>query len=165
MAVLKQAWGSRTALTITLASLASDTNLLAGRESTAFDFTGIDAVDAMLDGKVTTGTSPTDAREIRVYVAASMDGTTWPDVLDGTDSAETLSDANVRASALALAAFMATDSTSDQTYHFAPVSLRDLFGSLPRKIAVFVTHSTGVNLNATSGNHEIAITPVYYTSA
>ena len=39
MADQKIAYGSSAALTITLASLASDTNLLAGRESTAIDNT------------------------------------------------------------------------------------------------------------------------------
>jgi hypothetical protein len=41
-----------------------------------------------------------------------------------------------------------------------------LFGGVvPRKFVVFVTHNTGVALNATAGNHVIAITPVYATSA
>lgn len=165
MSVIEQAWGTRTALTITLASLASDANFLAGRESSSFDLTAVDCVDLMLDGKVTTGTSPTDAREIRVYVVASMDGTTWPDVFDGTDSAETVTSAGVRDGCCVIAAAMATNNTSDRAYFFGPVSVRDLFGSLPRRIVVFVTHSTGVNLNGTAGNHEVAATPVHYTSA
>jgi len=52
----KIAYGSSSNLTITLDSLASDTNFLAGRESTEIDN---EYVDYLLSGKVTTGTSPT----------------------------------------------------------------------------------------------------------
>src|SRR4051794_34831478 len=115
MASIKTAYASSAALTITLASLASDTNLLAGRESTLVDNTSNLYLDYLLGGKITTGTTPTDVREIRVYVAALIEDSTWPDVFDGTDSNETVTSSGIRDAGLRLAAVIATNNTSDRT--------------------------------------------------
>ena len=164
MADIKIYYGTASDLTITLASLASDTNLLAGRESATLDNTTTLALDYLISGKVTAGTSPTASRSIEVWAVGSWDGTTWPDVFDGTDSAETITSADIKASICRLLAAMATANTSDRTYPFGPVSLAAAFGGvLPPKVVLFVTHSTGVNLNSTSGNHQIRIQPVYET--
>jgi hypothetical protein len=59
---------------------------------------------------------------------------------------------------------MATANTTDRTYHFGPVSLAAAFGGvLPPKVVLFITHSTGVALNSTAGNHQIRLQPVYQT--
>lgn len=166
MATRKISYGTRTAMTIALASLASDANLLVGVESDAVD-NGTDlAIDHILDGKITTGTSPTASKEIRVYVAASWDGTAWPDAFDGTGSAETITSSDIRNDAIKLAKVLGTDGTSNRSYYFDGVSVAQLYGGrMPRKYVVFVTHSTGVSLNATAGNHAIAYTPIYETVA
>lgn len=164
MADLKLAYGTASDVTITLASLASDTNLLTGRESTAVDNTSSLVLDYLVSGKITAGTSPTAARSIEVWAIGSWDGTNWPDVFDGTDSAETITSADIKASVCRFVAAMATANTSDRTYHFGPVSLAAAFGgTLPPKIVLFVTHSTGVNLNSTAGNHQIRLQPVFQT--
>jgi len=164
MASIKIAYGSSSALTVTLASLATSSTFLAGRESTVIDNTSNLYLDYLLSGKITTGTSPTDAKEIRVYVYALMEDSTYPDVFDGTDSDETVTSTQIRDSALKLAAVIATNNTSDRTYPFSPISVAALFGgTLPKKFGVFVTHNTAVNLNSTAGNHAIYITPVYQT--
>lgn len=166
MADVKIAYGNSSALTITLASLATDANLLAGREATAVDNTTDKYLDYLLGGKITTGTSPTDLKEIRVYVGALVDDTTYPDVLDGTDSNETLTNSSIRDAALKIAAVITTNSTSNVTYWFGPISVAALFGGvLPKKFVVFVVHNTAVNLNSTGGNHAISITPIYETVA
>ena len=167
MASIKTAYGSSSDLTITLASLATDANLLAGRESTAVNNTSDLYLDFLLSGKITTGTSPTASKEIRIYVYGSYDDTpAYPDVFDGTDSAETVTSSDIRDAGLKLAAITSTSSTSDRTYWFAPVSVASLFGgTLPKYWGVFVTHNTGVNLNATGSNHDLTITPVYNTVA
>lgn len=166
MADIKVAYGTASDATITLASLASDTNLLAGRESSAIDNTSTLALDYLISGKVTAGTSPTSARSIEVWVVGSWDGTTWPDVFDGTDSDETITSADIKASTCRLLAAMATANTSDRTYHFGPVSVAAAFGGVvPKKFVIFVVHSTGVALNATAGNHQIRLQPVYETVA
>lgn len=166
MADIKQAFAASSALTITLASLATDSNLLTGRESTLVDNTSNLYLDYLLAGKITVGTSPTTAKEIRVYVIGLMEDGTWPDVFDGTDSAETISGVGTRDSACKIAAIIPTIGTSDLAYYFGPISVASLFGGvLPKKFVVFVTHNTAVNLHATSGNHAIYITPTYNTVA
>lgn len=165
MADIKTAYGSSSALTITLASLASNSTLVAGRESTAVDNTTNKYVDYLLAGFVTTGTSPT-AGTIGVYVVGMLDDSTWPDVFDGTDSAETVTSAAIRDLICRPAAEIPTDTTSNRPYPFGPVSVASLFGGvLPAKFSVFCSHSTVVALNATGGNHAISVKPVYFTSA
>jgi len=163
MSDIKLQYVASSAVTISLASLATDANLLAGRESTAIDNSSNEYLDYLLAGQITQGTSPTTAKEIRVYVVGMLNDSTWPDVFDGTDSAETVTSSGIRDSVCRLAAVMATDATSDRVNYFGPVSVAALFGgTLPAKFVVFVTHNTAVNLNATAGNHVISITPVHH---
>lgn len=147
---------SSVSITISLGSLASGSSgvYTSGRESDAVDNTSNVDVDHLLAGKIPTGTSPTASRSINVYVYAnisSSSGTpTYPDVLDGTDSAETFTSANVMNSAVRLAASMLVDSTSDRDYFFGPISVASLFGGvLPKFWGVYVAHDTGVNLKST----------------
>lgn len=165
MADVKLAYASSAAYTITLASLASDSNRLAGRESTAVSNTSNLYIDYLIAGFTTTGTSPTAGDTIEVWAYASLNDTpTYPDVFDGTDSAETVTSSNVKYSALKLVAAIVVDSTSDRTYAFGPISLASLFGGVvPKHHGVFVTHNTDVNLNSTGGNHAIHHTGVYQT--
>lgn len=151
------------AVTITLGGLATSSTWVAGRESTAIA-SADPTIDYLLAGKITVGTTPTANTYILVYVYGSVNDTpTYPDVLDGTDSAETFTSVPIRNSSVALAATMFVDvNTSDRAYWFGAVSVASLFGGvLPKNWGVFVTHNTGVNLNATDGNHVINYTPVY----
>ena len=161
---IKVAYGTASDATITLASLASDTNLLTGRESAEIVNTSTLALDYLISGKIRAGTSPTASRSIEVWAVGSWDGTNWPDVFDGTESAETITSADIKGSICRLVAAMATAATSDRDYPFGPVSIASIFGGVvPPKFVLFVTHSTGVNLNSTAGNHQIRIQPVYET--
>lgn len=163
---VKIAYAASSAVTITLASLASDANLLAGRESTLVDNSSNKYIDYLLAGQITQGTTPTAAKVIYVYVVSLANDSTWPDVFDGTDSNETVTTANIRDSACKLAAVINTTSTSDQVNWFGAVSVASLFnGKVPLKFVVFVVHNTAVNFNATGGNHIISITPVYLTTS
>lgn len=156
--------GASGAFTITLASLATSADWTAGRESTALAFSAIDpAIDVLIGGKITVGTSPTVGTIINIYVYAAVeDDPIYPDVFDGTDSAEAVTSVNVRNSAIKFLDAIVIDSTSDRTYWFGPKSLAALFGGvLPTHFGVFIAHNTGVNLNATGGNHAIYYTPVY----
>lgn len=154
---------SSTDLTISLASLASGSAgvYTTGRESAAVDNTSNEDLDHLVSGIVTTGTSPTASRAINIYAYAnisSSSGTpTYPDVLDGTDSDETFTSANVMLSAVRLVASITTDNTSNRAYYFGPVSIASLFGgSLPKFWGVFVAHDSVVALNSTAGNHKIS---------
>lgn len=163
---VKIAYGSSSNLTITLASLATSSTLLVGRESTEVDNSSNLYSDYLLSGKITTGTSPTASKSIEVWVVAQLDDSTYPDVFDGTDSAETITSDGVKYGIVKLAAIITTSSTSDVSYYFGPVSVAAMYGgSLPRKFVVFVTHNTGQNLNATGGNQQITVKGVYYTIA
>lgn len=159
---IKLVYGTAADATITLASLATDSTKLTGRESTAIDNTATLALDYLVSGKITTGTSPTTAKTIEVWCVGSWDGTNWPDVFDGTDSAETITSSDIKPSICRLVASMSNSATSNVTYHFGPVSVASLFGGVvPPKFVFFVTHDTAVNLNATAGNHQIRVQPVY----
>lgn len=157
-------FSSVSAHTITLASLASDAALVLGRAGTAIN-NGVgleDAIDAVLGGFVTTGTSPTAGKQVEIWVYGSYDGTTYSGDATGTDASLTPS----AKSTMKLAQIIPTDGTSNKKYSFCVGSVAALFGGvMPPKWGVFVVHNTGVALNATAGNHEIKHTPVKYESA
>lgn len=151
--------------TITLASLASSSGFTAGREGTALDLTSVDCVDGKLSGKITVGTTPTVNTQILVYVFEPIEDTPeWPDVMDGTDSDETLTSAGVGRGFLKLAVALDVDSTtSNRVYPFSGIAVAPLFGGvMPQRLGVFVTHNTGVALNATGGNHVISFAGIKY---
>ena len=149
--------------TITLASLASDTSLLAGREGTAIDNnTTDDAIDALVGGFTTTGTSPTASRQIEIWLYGSYDGTSYSGGATGSDANLSPQEKTL----LKLLQVIPTSSTSNQKYTWGPHSVAQAFGgTMPRKWGVYEVHNTGVNLNSTAGNHEVKHTPVKYESA
>jgi hypothetical protein len=122
---------SSVALTCVMTSLASDTNLLAGRASTAVDNTTNVDLDHLLSGVITTGTTPTVGTFIEVWVYAPYlvtSGTpTYPDSITGTDANKTMTSLNVKNAALVRAASMVVDNTTGRGYYFAPVSIASLF--------------------------------------
>jgi hypothetical protein len=169
MATLSASLGAKTALTITLASLASSSSFVAGRESNQVDNTSDLYLDALLEGFVTVGTSPT-VGQILVYVWGSNDSlaTTAKDVLDGTDSAETLTSVAIGYGFLKLAKSLNVDATtSNVRFDFGVESVANILGVtvLPKYWGVFVTHNTVAVLNATGGNHAISYSGVKNTVA
>jgi hypothetical protein len=166
MANIQPTYSASTSVTITLASLASSGTLVAGRESTAIDNTSTRYGDFLLGGKITTGTSPTTQKMIEILIVPLVEDATYPDVFDGTDSDETFTTIDIKNASAQLLKAISTDATSDRTYWFAGVSIASFFGGiLPKKFTLFVTHSTGVNLNSTGGNHALYLQPVMFTSA
>jgi hypothetical protein len=151
---------STVALTITLASLASDTNLLAGRQSTPVDNTTNLDLDHKLSGVIMTGTTPTVSTTIEIWIFAPrkvVTGTpTYPDSFSTADANRSSTSANVKYSAMKLAAVITVDATSNRAYDIAPISIAQLFGgTLPEFWGVWVVHNTAAALNATGGNHEL----------
>ena len=102
-------YGTSTVITNAIASLASDTNLLAGYESAVIDNTTDGFEDIILSGKVTTGTSPTASRQIEVW-AVAWDSNAWPDVFDGTTGAETITSADIKNALCKCVAILRSDS-------------------------------------------------------
>jgi hypothetical protein len=155
---LKYPVADSVAITISLASLASDTNLLAGQESTAINNTTNLDLDHLVSGQIMVGTTPTANTNIEIWAYAAIrvvSGTpVYPDVIDGTDSAETLSNLGMKVSALRLlTTIYVSAATSNLAYAVPPTSIANIFGQMPKYWGLFVTHNTGVALNATGGNH------------
>lgn len=144
-----------TALTITLASLATSASLVVGRESTAVDNTSNLDEDHLVSGQITVGTSPTGGRiEVWAYgPLAIASGTPDYGLPTGSDAAVTFASRNQLLSACRLLWSTGVDTTSNREYYMPPTSIRDAFGELPARWGVFVTHSSAVNLNSTTGNH------------
>jgi hypothetical protein len=141
-------------------SLATSSTFLAGYEWFVIDNTTELALDYLVQGYVTVGTTPTANTQIRIYCVASYDGTTWPDVFDGTPSAETVTSAGVGSGFLVLASVINVDATTSNVAYPFRFSLASLFGGyVPKKTAIFVAHNTGVNLNSTSGNQAYGYAP------
>lgn len=148
-----------TALTITLASLATSSTRVAGRQSTIVTNVTNKYLDCEVYGQVTTGTSPTANKSIEVwaFVPISVASSTFVYPVAGTaalgesDAAATF-DAEQKGGGLILCAVMATNATSDRKYSFS-FSLREKIGYMPLKWGLWITHDTGVNLNSTAGNH------------
>lgn len=163
---IKLAYASASALTITLASLASDTNLLAGRASTAVDNTSNLYLDYGIAGFITVGSSPTASEQISVFAYAALDDTpNYPDGITGTDANKTISNTGVLNAGLPQVVAISTASTSSVKYPFGPVSLSYLFGGFcPSHWGIFVVHNTGVNLDSTGSNHEVVGKGAYATS-
>lgn len=169
MSILKPGtYPNSAAVTITLASLASTTaDPPVGRQSTELDMTatlaGLTAPynDLLLDGKITTGTTPT-AGLIQIWAGAvASDGTTVrrPGGAGASDAGLTPS-THWKDIWVPLVTIHTT-TTSNFTYDFAGVSVLDKFRGLflPLRVFFFVFHSTVAALNATAGNHELRVTP------
>ena len=166
----KIAYAASAAYTITLTGLASSSTLVAGRESTSLSNATHKYLDELVAGRVhvNEASAVTANTQIEAHVVGALDDTpTWPDVFDGTDSAETVTSAGIKAGICKPVGIMLVDATiTNRPYFFAPLGIRQLFGDgMPTDHAIFVTHSTGQTLGATAANHYIKHTPVYATVA
>ena len=144
------------ALTITLAALASDASLLAGRSSVFVDNGATGAplevgVSAVIENN--TGSTPTVGTAVQVYAYSDIDDTpTYPDNILGTDANVSISTANNQNSALKLAASMTVAAVKGTTYPtgwniMSQVALGALFGGwLPRYWGVWIVQSSGQSL-------------------
>lgn len=157
-------YGTSAAKTATLASLATDANLLVGRTTNAIDNTSELAVDYSVYFKITTGTTPTTLKVIEIWAAMSEDGTNYAGGNGGTDAGKTHT-AETKA-CMVLVASIGTNGSSNLAYEVVVPSLAAILGgAMPRKVSFFIVHNTGVNLNSTSGNHVVSATPIKYDSA
>jgi len=155
MATTTVNYSSNTSITMDLANLATSSTFLAGRESSQIDNTSNKFMDCLVSGVVSVGTTPTTNTVIAIYVwgAETSLATTALDVLDGTDSAETLTNSGIL-NALRLGATVAVPATtSDVQYIVLPFSVASLFGGvMPKFWGLFVSHNTGVALRNNAVN-------------
>lgn len=169
MATVTPSYSAATTITcgVHATPLASSTTV--GRESTEIDNSSTKYDDALLSGMITVGTTPTVNTTIVVYVFSRIDqdAPTYPDVMDGTDSDETLTSAGVGRGFLKQIATIDVDATtSNRTYPFGPVSVAQAFGgNMPKYWSLFVQNGSGVALNSTAGNHFFSFVGVKYDIA
>lgn len=163
MADRKLAYAASSNLSVTsLDGLAASATHVAGWESPTVDNTTDKYLDYRVAIKITAESSGLSAGEIRAHIVAPLDDTTWPDVFDGTQSAETVTDTEIRDAICKLGAVSATDATASRVYFLEIASVAALFnGNLPKKFVVFITQSTGTTLE-TSGN-QVTVTGSYET--
>ncbi len=160
MTTASPTFGTRQSITWTTTSLASDTNLLIGRESTVLDLETLDGIDVNIGGVIATGTSPTASRQIEIWAYELAGDTEYTGSATGSDAGLTVT-AETKVN-MKLVTIIPTNSTSDTSYRWASSIMR-VFGYMPRKVGLWVTHNTGVNLKSTG--HEAYYETVKYESA
>ena len=166
MATVKISYRASSTITISPENVATSSTLVAGVESNTIDNTTNLDTDILISGLWTSGTTPTANTQVLVYVVAARDDApTWPDVFDGTASAETITSVGVGAGFMKVGAVINVDTnTSNRAYDVAPFSVAQLFGGiLPPKFVLFITQASGSTSNTTSGNHVWKATGVTYT--
>lgn len=149
-----------------LNSLAASSTRLSGYESNAVDngaYSGGPICDFHLAGYFKAAAANHNAGQIDVSVVGCINDTPeWPDVFDGTASAETVTSSNVAAAILKPVETIAGDSSNDRVYPFGPVGVASRFGGyVPDQWVVFVAHNIHTSTNAwASGGHKISATPI-----
>lgn len=154
---------STTAITTTnLASLASDTNLLAGWSGPVVD-NGASAtlLDVALGCFIKAGSvAPTAGQAIYVYAWTTIDDTpTYPDTITGSDATITLTSANVRDGFMRPVAGFTVDATANRVYYSGGNSIRGVFGCDVRKWGPWVVQNSGQALGASG--HQFTIKQSY----
>lgn len=162
----KIAYAATGTYAITVTSLASDTNLLAGRQGDSLTNTSNKYLDEIFTAQVRSGASMTANRAIEFHIVGAFnDSTSYPTPFATTDAAITIGFADQKYSMVAPIAIIGTTQTAASVqYWVRPTGIRQLFADgLPVAHAPFITQSTGQNLNATATTHIFAHTPVYAT--
>lgn len=148
-------YSANTAITLDISSLGTSSTFVAGRESTEIDNTTNKYVDCIVNVDGITGhasTAPTVGQLIAVYVWGSDTSlaTTPIDVLDGTDSAETLSHVSVLNALRLGGTAVVTVATAGLVYQIQPFSIAARFGGvMPKYWGLFVAHNHTGALAAT----------------
>lgn len=165
MAAINISYRASTIITVAPQNVATSATFVAGVESALYDNTGNKDLDVIVSGIWTAGTTPVANTQVLIYVVAALDDVpTWPDVFDGVSSAETITSAGVGQSFMRLAAVLSVDSATSNRVYNCTFSIAALFGGvLPPKWVLFITHNTGVNSNATAGNHVWKATGISFT--
>jgi hypothetical protein len=165
LATINIAYAASATITVAPENIASSGTFVAGVESAVIDNASNKYVDALVGGLWTTGTTPTINTQCLIYVGSVLnDSPTYPDVFDGTSSAETLTSAGVGRGFLKLGAVLDIDSTTTARAYYCTFSVAQLFGGImPLKWFLYISHNSGVNSNTTAGNHVWKYTGITYS--
>ncbi len=137
-------------LTVTSwATLASDTNLLAGASSAVVD-NGASGAPLLIGvtAQIKNGTTPTTAKEIDIFSWCKQDDSTYPDNITGSDAAISASTTEVYGLTFRLCVSFASTTTTGSTYPtgwhtMGLVELASLWGGfLPRYWGLWIVHNT-----------------------
>jgi len=152
----KPLYGTNTAITITLASLANSTSLSTGyRQSAAVDNSTNLFADAFIYGHVQSNVAPTANNTFTMFLYWSNDGgTTYTNNASGSDAAYTQPDADANMTVGSVIVCTAVN----QPFYFHGFSFCQAAGLLylPQKWGVIVKNGSGQALTATAGNHVIS---------
>ncbi len=154
------------ALTITLASLASSSGLTVGRASTSYSNATNKDEHQVVAGQIMVGTTTT-AGVIELWAFAQRADGTWPDLFtssySGADGGFTVRSREVlRAGAVPLWSADVLASLTNIPFTIRNRDVSEAFGYPPKEWAVWAVHSSGVNLNSTGSNHALHVLPAYY---
>lgn len=153
---VQPAYSSPVTITMDLTALGASATFVAGRESNEIDNTSNKYMDALVLGRFIVGTTPTLPCQLNVYLwGANVSlATTAIDVLDGADSAETLTNTTVLTNALRLARFNPIlVNTSNLTYDILPFAVAPFFGGvMPQFWGLYVAHNMTAALKTDAGN-------------
>lgn len=159
----KIAYGTSTAITCTLASLANSAT--AGRQSAAVDNSSNLYDDALLHIAIKTSSSALgNDKACYVYLWGSEDGSSYngssAEAPGGGDAAMTVdSPTNLRGP------FVISCPASSTTYKTVIPVASAFGGVLPKKWGFTLVNYTGQALDATGGNHTAQYTGIHYTNS
>lgn len=160
--ILKPSYGAATTLTATVCNtLATSTSglLLAGAQSSIVDNTTDLAVDALVGGTFTTGTTTANT-VIEVWAGGSWDnGTTYLAGLGNGDSSTSPATNGLKRALKLLAVIDVTDTTA-RTFSFMASIAQAFGGTMPGHWHLFVTHNTGASFTAAVLKYR----PIQYTN-
>lgn len=141
LAALKQAWGAKATVTITLASLANGS----ARESNVIDLSGLGALDVVL--RVSTRGQGGGTSVLNLYAYAALGDATYSDGATGADAAFT-------AANRLNAKFVGAVQLNAANQVVAILTLAQAFdGALPSKIGLIAINNSGAALDTTGANH------------
>jgi len=160
--LVKPSYGSKTNLTITLASLSASATV--GRQATVVDNTADLALDVLVQGQIETGTVSGN-KQVLLYVAGSVDGgTTYSgdngaNTIGATDAGFTRADPT----GLNLIGVLPCP-TSSVIMAFGPYSVAQAFGgNMPDHWTLVVFNDTGAAFSATGANNAAWYKPLQAT--
>lgn len=153
MADIKLAYGGKTTITVSLASVTNGS----ARESTVIDNTTNKYLDALLRVQTKGQTSGTGLLEMYVY--AALGDTTYTDGATGSDAAFTAAN-RLNARFVGAVQMNAANAVS------AMFSIAAAFGGvLPDKWGLIFINNSGATMSTTSGDHVVEYEGVYQTVA
>lgn len=148
------------AYTVSPENVATSSTFVAGVESNSVSNLSNLYLDILTSGLWTSGTTPTTNTYVQAWLVLPLSDdfsstVTWPDVFDGTASAETVTSAGILSGlGYPIGTLLVDSNTSNRAYYQKPASLASMVGGIaPWRHVIFIVHNTGVNSNSTAGNH------------